>query len=315
MTDHTDCETSEGAAGYRPAAMEIRPKSFGENLNDWFRAMGNTWKPLLVLCAIVYIPLGVLTVALFLVPGAHEAYFDILVPESEVVDPGVLIELAGPLIWVGAIWALLQILATVLVYVAVGRAVAVAANGGTATASDLLRFALSRLGSGVWAGLILLVGVGVLVAVVTLIGWGLISALGVDFFPIFLTSVIALTALVVILWLTVGCSLYPQAIAMEDVGATESLGSSFRLIRGRWWPTFGFVMVAGLIVSAVSQVISIALVPVLFLGFVAPVFLAIGYGLVTMLQGPLAAAIAVAYAVWYVDLRAREAPLTSEELV
>ena len=295
--------------------MQIQPRSFGENLNEWFRAISDSWRPLLILCAVVYVPVGLLTIALLLITDAHGAYFDLVVPEGEIQSPAELMDLLGPLIWVGLIWTLLQLVATVFVYVAAGRAVAIRANEGQPTTSELMHFAVSRLGAGVGAGLILLVGFVVLAALATLIGWALISALGVDFFPVFVIAVVALTALVVVIWISVSISLYSQAIAMENATATESLASSFRLVRGGWWPTLGFEFVTGLIVSAVAQVVSIVLIPLFFFGFVAPQFFAVAYGMATMLQGPVAAGIGLAYAVWYVDLRSREAPLTSENLV
>ena len=294
--------------------MQIRPKSFGENLNEWFRAMGRTWRTMLALCAIIYVPLGLLTTALLIIPGTLDAYFDLIGPDVELQTPAELMEALGPLLWVGAIWTVLQLVATVVIYIAAGRAVAASSAGVEETASGLLRFAWRRLGSGLGAGLILVVALVVSLTAVTLVGWRLISALGADFLPIFLTSVIALTGLTVIIWLGVGVSLYPQTIAMTDAGATESLSSSFRLVRGRWWPTLGFELVTGLVVSAVAQVLSFVLVPVLLIGLIAPAFLAVGYGLATMLQGPVAAAMGLAYAVWYIDLQARETSLTSNDL-
>jgi hypothetical protein len=298
------------------AGMEIRPQPFGENLSVWFRALAETWRPLLTLCAILYVPIGVVTAVLLLLSGFDEAYFDLLLSEDQIQDPAELLELVEPLIWVGLIWAVLQLLATVLVTIAAARALASHLNGKSPTAGDLLRFAMSRLGSGVAAGVTLLVGFTVVVAIASLAGWALMTGMGVDFFPIFLTMVVALTALVVVTWLTVSFALYLVALAMDDVGAGGALTSSFRLVRGRWWPTLGFLLLTGLTVSVASQVISVVMIPVFFLALLAPGFLAAGYGLVTMLQGPVAAATAIAYAVWYIDLRARHEPgLVSEGLL
>ncbi|HEX6285996.1 MAG TPA: hypothetical protein VFZ80_00790 [Acidimicrobiia bacterium] len=295
--------------------MEMRPKAFGENLNEWFRGLGQTWKPMLVLCAIVFVPLGILTTALILIPGALDSYFDLIDPNLDLQTPAELLELLGPLLWVGAIWAVLQLVATVLVYIAAGRVIAVRSVGSEATARELLRFAGRRLGTGLGAGLMLALGLLAILAAAVLVGWAVLSGGGANFLTIFLTAVVALTALVICVWLGVGVSLYPQAIAMDAVNAPRSLVASFRLVKTRWWPTLGFELVAGLIVSAVAQVLSFVLVPILFLGMVAPVFLAVGYGLATMLQGPVAASIGLAYAVWYVDLRAREQPMRGEDLV
>jgi len=295
--------------------MEIRPKSFGENLNEWFRAMGQTWRPLLVLCAFVYVPLGLLTGVLLAVPGTLNSYFDLLDPNMEPQTLAEFVDVLGPLLWVGAGWTVLQLVATALVYLAAGRALAVTLGDGESTALELLRFAWRRLGRGLLDGLMVAAGVLVVVAAATLIVWGLLSGGGAGFVSLFLTAVVALTALVVLVWLGVGVSLYLQAIAMQEGSAAASLGSSFRLVRRRWWPTIGFELVTGLMVSAAGQVLVFVLVPILLLGMITPVLLAIGYGLTTMLQGPVAAGIGLAYAVWYVDLRAREEPLRSEDLV
>lgn len=295
--------------------MEMETKSFGENLNEWFRSMGQTWQPLVVLCAIVYVPLGVITTGLLLIPAVQEAYIGLVSLESEPQSAGEVIDLLRPLIAVGFIWLLLQVLATVVVYIAAGRGVALTANGGTPSGLELFRFGMERLATGLAAAFVLFIGFVVISAVTALVGWVVIVSFGTEFFSVFLTTVVVLTALVAVFWLTVGVSLYPQVIAMENVGPSQALFRSFGLVQSRWWPTLGFLMVAGLIVSAVSQVLSIVLVPVLLFGFVVPVFLALGYGLATILQGPVTAAIALAYAVWYVDLRARQAPLTAEQLV
>ncbi len=296
--------------------MEIRPKAFGENLNEWFRALAGTWRPLLILCAILYVPMGVVTTGMVLISGFDEEYFDLLLRDDQIQDPAELLELVGPLVWVGVIWAILQLLATVLVTVAAARAVSSHLNDGSPTAGALLRFAVTRLWSGVGAGVILLVGFAIVVTIASLVGWALVTGMGADFFPIFLTMVVALTAFVVVMWLTVSFSVYLIALTMDDLGAKGALASSFRLVRRRWWPTLGFLLLTGLTVSVASQVISIVLVPVFFLALVSPGFLAVGYGLVTMLQGPVTAATALAYAVWYVDLRARhDTELVSESLL
>ena len=270
---------------------------------------------MLLLCAIVFVPLGILTAALLVIPGALDSYFDLIDPNLVLETPDELMEILGPLLWVGAIWTVLQLIATVLVYIAAGRAVAVRSVSTEATAAELLRFAGRRLGTGVGAGLLLVIGFLAILATAGLIGWWVLSAGGANFLTIFLTAVVGLTALVISVWLGVGVSLYPQAIAMEEVKASGSLVASFRLVRTRWWPTLGFELVTGLIVSAVAQVLTFVLVPILFLGMISPAFLAIGYGLATMLQGPVAGSIGLAYAIWYVDLRARERPLESEDLV
>jgi len=104
-------------------------------------------------------------------------------------------------------------------------------------------------------------------------------------------------------------------IAMEDMGVIAALTRSFSLVQGRWWITLGYVALAGIISSAASQLVSVVLVPVFLVGVLIPEMTAMGFGLSALLQGPLLAAIAAAYVVWYVDLRARSEPLLAEQLV
>lgn len=296
--------------------MEIAPKSFGENLNEWFRALGRTWRPLLVSSLLVFVPLGVVIAGLFIATGAHEALLELLSPETlEAVSDEYVIDLLSSLVWVAVVWIVLQTLATVIVQIAGTRVLIEDLASMEPTGNGVTRFAMTKLAPGFGAGLVLALGAIMAIGIVVLAGWALISLMGTNFVSVFLVTVLTLTTIVVGLWVGLSVALYGQVIAIEDAGAMRSLIRSFSLIQGRWWITAGFLLVTGLIVSAIAQVFSIAFVPISVIGVFEPVLLAVAYGVAVVLYGPMTAAVAVAYAIWYVDLRARSESLTVEQLI
>lgn len=86
-------------------------------------------------------------------------------------------------------------------------------------------------------------------------------------------------------------------------------------MRTRWWITFGFLAVVSLISTAVAQLLSGALFPLFLLGSSSPWVFALAYGFITLLQGPVAAAMGAGYAIWYLDLRARQETVLISDLV
>ena len=296
--------------------MQLAQRGFGENLTHWFRLMGRQWKSLLMCSLVAFVPAAVLTVVIFLVAGAGETFTKLL--DDEYINSltrDEFFELFVPFLWATGLWVVLLIVPSVFVYLAASSITATDYNGGTADWRVAGREALSRLGRAVVAGLVLGLGMLALMAVVGLIGWALISSIGAEAFPVFLTTVLALTSLVFVIWLSLSLSLYAQAIGFNDLGVIESLTRSFSLVRGRWWPTFGFLAVTGLIASAASSLLSAILVPFFILSAFAPSVLAVTYGLITLIQAPVAAAVAAAYSLWYLDLWAGREMVMTEDLI
>jgi hypothetical protein len=124
---------------------------------------------------------------------------------------------------------LLSGLAFVLSSAAALRAVTVAYLGGTPDWKESLRLAFHRLGSLV--GLSLLMGLGLS------LGFVLCLVPGV--------------------WLAVAWSLAFAALLAEELSATQALRRSYSLVRGRWWPTFGVLLVAFLLNMVVDQIVAI----------------------------------------------------------
>jgi hypothetical protein len=124
---------------------------------------------------------------------------------------------------------LLSGLAWVLSSAAALRAVTVAYLGGTPDWKESLRLALGRLGSLVW--LSILMGLGVTLGLVLCIVPGI--------------------------WLAVAWSLAFVALVAEDLSGTKALSRSYNLVRGRWWATFGVLLIAFVLNWVVDQIVSI----------------------------------------------------------
>lgn len=301
---------------YRAGAMEILPRSFGESLNEWFKVLGRTWKPLLTTSLVAFVPVSLAIAVILTFTGAADVFVNLMDPEylESVPDAEILDEFI-PLIWAAAIWGILQSIATLFVYLAASRTVAEDRAGLDPTWGSAASHAGRRLVPALLAGVIAFIGLMLLTALAVAVGWVLIELLGTEFLAIFVTTVAALTTFVIFVWLALAISLYPQVMAMEDVGPTSALQRSFALVRQRWWVTFGFVLVASVIASAVSQVAGIVFAPLSFIAVFNPQAIAVVYVLVGLLQGPVSAAIAAANAVWYLDLRSRDEPLTTDQIV
>jgi hypothetical protein len=235
--------------------------------------------------------------------------------ESETLTQDQVLDLLWPLLWAGVLWAVGQAITSVLVSIAAARIVAIDLAGDTPNWADASRFTLRKLMPAIGAALLLVVGTTFLISLAAAVGWALISRFGAEFLPVFLTTVAGLTALFVTVWIGLSASLYPQALALDDTGPVASLVRSFGLVSGHWWPTFAFLLVTGLIASVAAQILSIPLVPLYFAVAIWPGLLGAVYGLSIALQAPIAAGIAVAATLWYLDLRARRGPLSAEELI
>jgi hypothetical protein len=96
-------------------------------------------------------------------------------------------------------------------------------------------------------------------------------------------------------------------IALEEAGPVDALRRSMTLVRGRWWPTVGFLIVVGLLGSVAAQLVQLIALPIIG---AAGAGLATGLGFVVLVvaQGLVVAAIAVMVTIWYFDLRARKEP-------
>lgn len=301
---------------YRLAPMEIQSKSFGDLLNEWFRSLGRNWRPLLMASLIAQGPLAIVVGFIFLVNGSIDAFALYLDPEAvDAMTEAELLAIMTPLLWTFAIWMILQVVAGAFLYLASARTVAGDVSQSGLSWRDVCRFAASRTITAIASMIVVVVVSTLLIALAVSVGWALIAAVGPEFLAVFVTTTVALTVLILLLWLGISVSMTTQAIAMEDTGPLIALTRSFKLVQGRWWVTLGFVLIAGIIVSAASQIAGLVLLPFFLVGTGVPEAMALGFAGSVLLQGPLLAATGAAYAIWYVDLRARREPTLAQQLL
>jgi MFS family permease len=103
--------------------------------------------------------------------------------------------------------------------------------------------------------LLLMVAVFLLIAVVVAV----LVAIGVAALPVAvgLTILVFLAAIPLTLWLSTKLLLVPAAIILERATIRGAIARSWRLIRGRFWPALGTIVIIGFTFNAISQVIGI----------------------------------------------------------
>ncbi len=202
----------------------FRPRSVGEILLHALELYRLHWQNLIVLVAVVVIPLSLTEVLL------TEAWIEGNLRDVE-VRGGVEVVTGGALA-AALVGTLVIVLFSILIYTALTGAISRAA-AGTFLGRDMdiaesYRFGLARFGS------ILLVG--------------LLSGLAIlgGFILLVVPGFIVLTRLTVTI----------QVLVVEDVRGTAALKRSWNLVKGHSWPVFGTIVVAGILTSIVSSILT-----------------------------------------------------------
>ena len=179
--------------------------------------------------------------------------------------------------------ALVAIIAGITPMLASGvcfKAVGDAYLGGSSNWRSSLRYTLPRAPSILW--ITILAGLGVVLGAVAC----------------FLPGI----------WLAISWSIAVPVLLMEGARGSRALGRSFALVKGRWWPTFGAIVLAYILVTIVDTGIT-QLLGALSLGptghgAIVDFTLRVATGTVSSLvTTPFTAALAV---VIYIDLRVRK---------
>ena len=267
--------------------MEITPRPFGEILNEGMVMLGRVWKRILAPAFWAFVILGGATIGVFAVTGAGDVLQLILadplaldeMTDAEIGELGLLLLQAGLIVVV------VQLLAGGFVNMTVHRIVADEIGGEPIRAGEASAFAFRRLLPLVLAALLA-----------------------------FLLIVVGLAALIIPgLWLIGSFTMITAVIALEDMGPVATLRRSLVLVRGRWWPTVGFLVMVGLLGSVAAQLVQLVALPIIgAAGF--GIGAGLGFVVLIVAQGLVVAAIAVMVTLWYFDLRVRQEPVVISSL-
>lgn len=299
-----------------PPLMVIVPRQFGQVLNDAMHGLAAVWRALLVPALVVTIPVSIATIAAFSATGGAD-FLDVVINNPErlqALPSEVFWELAEPFYIAVGIATLLLLVAGVFVALASHSAIAAHVRGRPLTSKELARIALRRYVTGLGATLVVIVVIGVLLMLGTFL-W-LIPAMAVGT-PNTASTLVALLLLAAVLgpgiWVGVAVSMTTPAVAIERRGVLGSIRRSMQLVRGRWWPTAGFLLLVGLFGGIAIQLIQLVALPLALIGGGGTV-LSLASLLGVLAQGLLVAAIAAMSTHWYIDLRARKEELSTETL-
>ncbi|MGH2750503.1 MAG: hypothetical protein ACRDK3_06475 [Actinomycetota bacterium] len=264
------------------AGEQLRPLGLGEILDVGIKIYTRNALTLFRIVAVVVIPVQFLTAVITLtaIPGSFAGP---MTGRTE-PQPGESFEQFESEIWtflaaVGLIF-LLTFLSSTLATAASFKAVGTAYLGGTPDWRSSLSFATRKLHSVLWVSI--LSGLFIVLGLIALIVPGI--------------------------WLYGSYAVALPALLTEDTRGTKALRRSFRLVRHRWWPTFGLLILTAILAGLVGQAISLVFTGLIFtplgdgpLGSV--VINALSSTVASVLTTPAVAAIT---SVLYFDLRVRK---------
>lgn len=296
--------------------MVISPRPFGQVLVDAVNSLARIWKTVLTPALMVSVPVSIGAAILFRVTGGAD-FLDLLLNDPErlvgLADE-VFGELARPFYVALAATTALELVSGVFIALASHRAVASDIGGERVTGAEVSRLALRRYARGLGSTLLVVVAVAILITLGLTVWLLPVVSVGTPNATALLVALVLLVALLGPgLWLGVSVSMTTSAVAIEDTGALMSIRRSMHLVRGRWWPTAGYLILVGLLGGVAIQLIQLIALPLATIGGGgSALILAAALGVLT--QGLLMAAIAAMYTHWYVDLRARRESLTTSDL-
>lgn len=259
-----------------PEAGTLRPLGVGEIIDVAIKLYRRHPKTLMKIVAIVVVPVQILGALVQASAFPRElGNFNKQPGTVPDVEPSDFFTFFAGIVVVG----LISFIATQIATGAVLKAVTDAYLGHVPNERTSLEFAMSRLGSLIWVT--------------------------------FLTSLLAGFALLACIapgvWLWISWSLVVPVLLVEGQRGWAAMQRSFQLVKGRWWPVFGALMLAFILAAIVGNVIQAIFgtaLPFASDSIVVRFFsAAIGGAISQVLVTPFTAAIA---ALIYFDLRVRK---------
>lgn len=296
--------------------MVIPPRQFGQVLGDAMNSLAATWRTLLLPALVVSVPVSIATVLVFRFTGGGE-FLDVVINDPDrfqALPADVFDQLAGRFYLALGVATVLQVLAGVFVALAAHLAVASQLSGEILTGSEATSLALRRYATGLGATIVILVTIAVLIGLGAALWLVPVTSVGTpNLTSIFVAFVLFIALAGPGVWVAVSVSMTTSTVAIERLGILGSIRRSMRLVRGRWWATFAFLLLVGLLGGIAIQLIQIIALPLAAVGG-SGAALTIASALGVLTQGLLIAAISAMYTHWYVDLRARRERLATTDL-
>lgn len=210
-------------------AGQLRPLRVGEILDVAIRIYRQKFATLVKAVALVVVPVQVLNVLVRLSLPSSSTTTDSTTGTVHVNGSAFATTVAGTLVLLVA-----TVVSSTLAQAACFKTVGDTYLGTTSDWRASLRFGFSKF----WRllGLVLLHGVLLLLAFVACVVPGI--------------------------WLYAAWSVAVPVLLIEGTGGFKALSRSYDLVKGRWWPVAGTLLVANLLSALVSGVFSLVLVPV-----------------------------------------------------
>ncbi|MGC5222237.1 hypothetical protein ACPW96_06500 [Micromonospora sp. DT81.3] len=239
----------------RPGIIPLHPLSFGTILGRSFSALRQNPRVLLgfalVVQTVVYI---VLILAVAGIAFASFIRLDTLRPGSEDYET----VMAGSVLITGLSGFVLGLTATALSVIV--QAVVVAEVAHAVLAERLtLRALWQRVKPVAWRliGYTLLLTLGLLV-LFALVGAAIFAlAFSVPAIAIGLTILVVLAAIPLTLWLSTKLALVPSVLVLEHTTIGGAVTRSWVLLRGRFWPALGVLVVIAVIMNVLAQIVGV----------------------------------------------------------
>ncbi len=250
---------------------QLRPLGIGETLDAGIKIYRNKFGTMLAAVAIVVVPVQVLSILITL-----------SLPNSTTASTGTTTTTTGDG-WPGfAAFLLLLVISVISAALAEAACLKAVSDAYLGTDTDWrgsLRFGYRRLGPLLW--------LTVIHTVLLLLAFAACIVPGV--------------------WLYAAWAVAIPALLLEDARGFKALGRSFNLVRGRWWPTAGILLLANLLASAVALGLVLLALPLLLTGdgndFVVELANAVFTAAANVLTIPFISALVT---VIYFDLRVRK---------
>ena len=206
--------------GTRP---RLRPLSLGEVLDVSIKICLAHWRTLLKAVLIVIVPVQIIST--LLTADYTVSSFDFGSSSSQ--TPAETLDELNQYLGGLAISTLLQVLAVLFATAACFRAIAQAYLGEATDWRGSLSFALRHAPSLLLLSLLLILGL------------------------------VGATLLLILpgIWLYVAWAFAMPALLVEGLRGRKALGRSFQLVKGRWWRTFGVIVVGFILASIVSTLV------------------------------------------------------------